>query len=188
MRNLNFLQVVDAYRMVVALAGEKHLDKVSNNTQLDELARIVLGMLRQGLVGLAFWLAVGEVIRFPYTLRHFAERKMIEAAAHVPAGITVLQSPGQDLIQSRAGNDSELADLGYCARESPTGYACAHATLDDGRILAHAIYFLIAGRSRCKTLFILRKAIVQCGTLTMQMTPLASGRSEPLQTIRCIVG
>lgn len=62
---------------------------------------------------------------------------MIEAAAHVPAGIAVLQSPGQDLIQSRTGNDSELAELGYCARESPTGYTCSHATLDDDWMFAH---------------------------------------------------
>jgi len=31
-----------------------------------------------------------------------------------------LQSPGQDLIQGRTGNDSQLAELGYCPGEPPT--------------------------------------------------------------------
>jgi hypothetical protein len=44
---------------------------------------------------------------------------MIKAAAHVAAGIAVLQSPGQDLIHSRAGNDPELAELRYSPREPP---------------------------------------------------------------------
>lgn len=69
-------------------------------------------MLRQALVGLAFWLAAWDVIHFPNALRHFTERKTIETPAHMSPGIAVLKSSGQYLIHSHTGNDSELTELG----------------------------------------------------------------------------
>src|SRR5208282_5669214 len=111
--------------------------KVGHNTELDQLARTLLGMLVQAQVGLAFRLAARDVILFPNTFRHPGEGKTVEAAAHMPAGIAVLQAPGQDLIQGGTGNDSELAELGDGPRQPPTRYPNAHAALNDGRMLTH---------------------------------------------------
>ena len=61
---------------------------------------------------------------------------MIEGMPHVPAGISVLQSPGEYLIQSGSGNYSQLAKLRDCTRELPTGDARAHPTLNDFRVAA----------------------------------------------------
>jgi len=69
---------------------------------------------------------------------------MIKAAAHVAGGIAVLQSPGQDLIHSRAGNDPELAELRYLpARVANLIRPRPCHPWMDGRKVVHATYFRI---------------------------------------------
>ena len=62
---------------------------------------------------------------------------MIEAAAHVPARIAVLQPPGEDLIQGRSRNHSQMAESGDGLRQPPIGNARSHAALDDRGMSAH---------------------------------------------------
>ena len=118
--NLNLLQKVDPHRVVMTFAGQTYLDEVGNDAQLDQFARIVKGVFRQGFVRLVFHLAAGDVIRFPNAPRHFGERKTIEPAPHMSAGVAFLQPPGQDLIDGRTGNDPKLSKSRYCPREPPT--------------------------------------------------------------------
>lgn len=100
--NLNLFQKVDSHGIVMTFTGQTHFHKVGNNAQLDELAWTILGMLRQAFVGLVFCFAAWDIIRFPNALRHFAERKTIQAAPHVPAVIAVLQSSDENLIDRRS--------------------------------------------------------------------------------------
>src|ERR1700688_3313939 len=118
--NLNLLQKVDPHQMVMTFASQTYLDKVGNDAQLDQFARIAQGMFRQAFVGLVFHLAAGYVICFPNALRHFGERKTTKAAPYMSAGVAFLQPPGQNLIDGRTGNDPELSESRYCPRESPT--------------------------------------------------------------------
>jgi hypothetical protein len=55
----------------------------------------------------------------------------------VAAGIAILQPSGEDCIQGRSRNDSELTQLGHGPRKPPTGDARAHAALNDHRITTH---------------------------------------------------
>jgi hypothetical protein len=73
---------------------------------------------------------------------------MIKSSAHVPAGVAVLQSPDKNLIQRRPGNNSEMAEPGHCLRKLPTGYARAHAALNDCRVITHILICLMPGASR----------------------------------------
>ena len=90
MRDLNFLQVVDAHRIVVAFTRENHFYKVGHHTELDQLTRTVLGMHRHTLVGLARQLTGRDIKTLPYALGHTGDRKLIKGMAHVPAGIAIL--------------------------------------------------------------------------------------------------
>ncbi len=81
---------------------------------------------------------------------------MIEAAAHVPAGIAVLQSSDENLIDRCSGNNAELTDPGYRACQPPIGDPSPHATLNDGRQMVHAAYFRMAGLSEWNPFVILR--------------------------------
>src|ERR1700687_5221643 len=137
MRELHFLQVIDSDRMVVALAGEKDFDKMGGHAKLLKLARSVLGMRGQGLVGRSLRLSAGNVVRLPNTLGDFGNRKMIETAAHVAAGIAVLQTPGKNRIQGRSGNYAQLAEFGNGLRQPPTGYPGTHSALNNGWKIAH---------------------------------------------------
>lgn len=102
MRNLDFLEVIDPDLTVVALAREKHLDKVRDDPQLDEVARVVERLHRNGFVRLALEFAAGHVVLIPDAPGHVRIRKAIERAAHVAAGIAVLRTPRQQLIKRRA--------------------------------------------------------------------------------------
>ena len=55
----------------------------------------------------------------------------------MPSWISVLQPPGEDLIQSGSRNDAELAKLRYGPCKLPTGYSGAHTTLNDRRKATH---------------------------------------------------
>jgi len=56
---------------------------------------------------------------------------MVHAAAHVAAGIAVLETARKNLIESRSGDHSELSAARDCLSETPVGDGNAHATLDD---------------------------------------------------------
>ena len=43
MRCLDLLQKIDAHRIPVSLAGQKHFDKIGHDAEIHQLARIVLG-------------------------------------------------------------------------------------------------------------------------------------------------
>jgi hypothetical protein len=58
---------------------------------------------------------------------------VIEGAADVTAVVAVLEAADEDLIESGAGDDAELALFGDGAGEPPTGNADAHTALDDDR-------------------------------------------------------
>lgn len=53
--------------------------------------------------------------------------------------ITVLQAPGEDLIQSGSRNNPELAEPRYRMGELPSRYSHPHATLNDRRKTTHTI-------------------------------------------------
>jgi len=84
------------------------------------------------------------------------KREVVQAAAHVSAGIAILQAPGQDSIQRRSRNHSKLAQSGNRARQPPTGDTRAHATLNDRRIIAHSSLFhgwmILIGRAKNQSL------------------------------------
>src|ERR1017187_1650799 len=131
MRQLKFFQIVDADRIVVAFARQNDFNKIGYDTKLCQFERSVLGLRWHGPVGRSFRLPAWDVICLPNTLRHFRDWKVIDTAAQVATGIAVLQTPGKNQIQRRSGNDSELAELGNCLREPPTGNAGAHSALND---------------------------------------------------------
>ena len=137
MRGLDFFQVVDSDRMVVTFAGKKDLDKVGDGAQLHQLGRVIFAGHRQRLVGRVLRLAAGDEIRPPDTFGHVGKWKVVEGMPHVTAGIAVLQSPSQDLVQSCSGNDSELTGPGDRARQSPIRDARAHSSLNDFRVMTH---------------------------------------------------
>ncbi len=131
--NLDLLQIVDAYGMLMSLMGQEDLHKVGNDAQLFELAVIVLPVLRQLAVGLCLTLPAGNEISVPDALRHRPKRKMIQRAPNVPATIAILQSPRENLIQRRPGNHSQLAQAGYSPCQPPAGDTYPHTTLNDRR-------------------------------------------------------
>ena len=137
MRNLNFFQEVDAHRIAVAFAGQKHFHKIGDDAKLAQLARTIFHVRRQNFIRGVCGLACGDGIGLPHALGHAWEWKMIQAAAHVSAGIAILQAPRKNLIKSGAGNNAELAEARHCLREPPARYAHTHAALNDRRRLAH---------------------------------------------------
>ena len=137
MRNLNFFEIIDSHRILVAFTGEKYFDKVCYYAKLLQFTRAVFRVHRQSLVGSALRLAPTDVIGPPDALGHLGERKMIEAAAHVAAGVAFLKAPGENQVQSGSRNNPELTELGYCPGKPPIGDTRTHASLNDHRIVGH---------------------------------------------------
>src|SRR5579859_1705208 len=137
MGDLDFLQVVNANWIVVTFAGEKNFYKIADHAEFGQFASIVFAMHREEPVRLALQLAARDVVFLTNTLRQFRNRKMFQPAAHVPARVAVLQPPDQNLVQRRAGNNSELPLLRNGSRQPPARYADAHSALNDHWIIAH---------------------------------------------------
>ncbi len=68
---------------------------------------------------------------------------MIEPAAHVATGIAILQASDEYLIESRSGNNAELAEAGNRMGEPPVGDSCSHPALNDGGVEGHWLNFII---------------------------------------------
>src|SRR5579859_3304458 len=113
MRNLYFFEVIDPDRIVMTFASEKDFNKVGQYAKLAQLARSIFDVSRQDFVGLIRQLPSGDIEFSPCAFGHRRERKMIQAAAHVSSRITVLQTPGEYLIQSGSRNNSKLAEPRY---------------------------------------------------------------------------
>ena len=137
MRNLNLFEIVDSDWIAVTFTSEEDFNKIGEDAQLAQLARSVFGVHRQDFVRRARRLPTGHIEFAPRAFGHCGEGEMIEAAAHVPSRIPVLQPPGEDLIQSGSRNDAELAKLRYGLGKLPTGYSGAHTTLNDRRKVTH---------------------------------------------------
>ena len=133
MRKLDLFQVVNSHCVGVAIPREQNLHEVGRDAQLVQFARAVLHM-HDGLpVGLASAFSTRNVPRVPNALRHAAKRKPVQAAAHVPAGIAILQPPDKNLVESRTGNDAELSQPGDRSRQPPVRHGDPHAALNDCR-------------------------------------------------------
>ena len=73
-----------------------------------------------------------------------------------PRGIAVLQSSDENLIDRCSGNNAKLTEPGNRPGKPPIGDPGPHATLNDGRQMVHATYFLMAGLSEWNPFVILR--------------------------------
>ena len=135
---LHLFEVVDADRIGVAFAREKDFDKVGGDAELDQLAGIVGGVRRRVAIGCGRGFATGNEPGTQNALGHFRKGKGGEAAAHGASGVAILETADEDLIESGAGDDAELAEAGDGLSEPPAGDAGAHASLNDERVLEHA--------------------------------------------------
>jgi hypothetical protein len=63
-----------------------------------------------------------------------------------------LQPAREDLIERGSGDDSQLTEFGYRARQTPRGDARAHSALDDRRELIHPDALRPARRESCRRL------------------------------------
>jgi hypothetical protein len=66
---------------------------------------------------------------------------MIERESHVPARVAILEAADEDLIESCAGNNTQLAQSRHSPREFPIGDSRAHAALDDRRMRGHTFFY-----------------------------------------------
>jgi len=110
MWNLNFFQIVESQQDCHGLAGENDLDEVGANAKLDQLAGIVLGMLPAGSCTTGFSVLAAGDVYVSKCVRPEGKENDSRQRCICRARITVL-SRRQDLIQSRTGNDSELAEF-----------------------------------------------------------------------------
>src|SRR5215470_16915999 len=138
MGQLDFLEIIDTHCIVVSFSREGNFYKVSHDTQFLELDRTVLRMRGYRLVRRSWRLSARNVIGSPNTVCHLAVWESVEPAPHVTARVTVLQTPRQDEIERRSRNNSELTELRYSTRQTPTGNPCAHPALNDCWKHAHA--------------------------------------------------
>ena len=103
-RRLDLLEEVDADGIVVAFARQEHLHEVGDRSQTSASGRghswACVGRRVYGRLGR---LAAGDEVGAPDALGHRAERERVEGAAHVPAGIAILQPPRQHLVEGGAG-------------------------------------------------------------------------------------
>src|SRR5579872_416586 len=86
-----------------------------------------------GLVWRSFRFASRDVVRAPNALTNFGNWELIKSAAHVAAGIAILQAPGKNQIQGRPRNHAQLAKPRYRSRQPPIRNGCAHPALNDRR-------------------------------------------------------
>src|SRR5690348_15630831 len=107
MGELNLLEVVDADRVLMSLARERHLDEVGGDTQLHEFPRVVLGVESQGDERLIGRLSPGDVETIENASRHRAAWKPIERPSNVAARVTSLKAADQNEIQRRTGYDTQ---------------------------------------------------------------------------------
>ena len=110
MGNLDLLQIIDADGIRVSFAGEEDLHEVRHHAELFQFAMIVFAMHGELAVGIGWCFAAGDVAGPPRALSHRGKREMIECTAYVTARVAFLQSPREDLIQRRAGYNSQLAE------------------------------------------------------------------------------
>ena len=136
-RHLHLLQEVDAHRIFVPLAGQIDLDEVAHNAQLDDLAHITLLVHGRQRVGHGGGLSAGDVVLIPNALGHLREGKCIQSAAHVAAGISLIQSADKERIERCAGDNAQLTEFGDRIGQAPVGNADPHATLNDFWKLHH---------------------------------------------------
>ena len=109
MRKLHFFQIIYAHTIFVAFAGQRHFDEVRGDAQLAALRGAFRRVLGQRAVGLVGRLSARDKVSFPDTLGHLREGEAIQPAPHVAVWVAVLQTPGEYLVQGRAGDDSQLA-------------------------------------------------------------------------------
>ena len=130
-RDLDLFQVVDAHRIRVALAREEDLDEVGHHAERLPISRGGGRRHRRGEERLVRRLASGDVVVIPHLCGQPRYREVVERPAHVPARVTHLQTPRQDLIESGSAHDAELPKSRDTAGQAPVGNAHAHAALDD---------------------------------------------------------
>jgi hypothetical protein len=147
-RQLDLLQIVDADRVGMPLPGKEDLHVVRDDAEFLDHAAALDGMRSHGKVGRFRLLASRHKEGVLDPLRHARKRKVAQGAPHVPARIAVLQAPRQDLIQTRAGYDTELPNPRHGLGQAPVGYPDAHASLYDFRQSdVHGVeYGLFGGR------------------------------------------
>jgi hypothetical protein len=126
----------------VAFAGEEDFNKIADDAEFGQFAGLVPGMGEGSAVGRGGELAAGDEVSAQDALGHFGEREGGEAAAHVAAGIAILKAAEENLIESGAGDDTELTEAGNGLGEAPTGDTCAHSTLNDDGMLRHAAFMI----------------------------------------------
>jgi len=91
-------------------------------------------MHRKLLVGFAGPFTAADEIGLPNAFRHRTHTEGVEASPHVAARIAVLQPPGEDLVQRRTGNHTELPEPRHRPRQPPIRYSGSHAALNDNRM------------------------------------------------------
>jgi hypothetical protein len=74
---------------------------------------------------------------FQNAFGHRGEGKHRQAAAHVATRIAVLQTTRKNRIQRSAGYNPELPGKRDSLRQPPIRNACAHAALNQYRMMAH---------------------------------------------------
>jgi hypothetical protein len=107
---LHLLKKIDPYRILVAFARQKHLDKVAHNAQLDHLAKLPPLVHRRHGIELLGQLAAGHEILLPDPLGHIRKGKRIQAPPHVPAQVSIGKPTHKKLIERGTGNHAEAAE------------------------------------------------------------------------------
>lgn len=131
MRHLDFFKKVDSHRVGMALPGQKDLDEVGQNTQLNQIARRLPRIHRHRFVRFVLPLAAFNKIFLPDPFRQRRHGELPHRAPQVPTRIAVLKTPGKNQIDRRPRHHAHLAVTRNRPGQPPPGHTGAHPALND---------------------------------------------------------
>ena len=132
--HLHLGQQVDADHAVMAVLREPHLNEVREHRDLLAHQADRLLVHRQRLVGSIATLFRRQEVSVQQILAHAGNRERVHRAPHVASSVAVLKAADHHRVHRGSGNDAQVPEPRYRARERPARDADAHASLDDARM------------------------------------------------------
>ena len=132
-RKLNLLHQVHPDDAGMIFPRQKDLDEVRGHQKIAMVVGHIHPAHGRRSETFAYGRSAGHIIPFDQRCGDVLSRKMTQRPEHVTARVALLQAPGQDNVQARPRNHTEMTHARNRCRQAPIGNTNTHPTLDESR-------------------------------------------------------